>query len=103
MSVVTDEGDMANLCHNRAIVNTLIESRADRLRSIEEAVQRIDLGQYGSCTRCEEDIQIKRLVAMPWATLCFRCQTELERVITSRSDNVFAWLHSENDDDSLCA
>ena len=38
----------------------------------------IDRGQYGECVRCGEDINGKRLEAVPWARMCIGCQEETE-------------------------
>ena len=78
VSMSPDEADWANLSHDRAVTDSLTEARAHRLRAIEEAMERLDRGEYGLCTRCEQDIHSQRLIAMPWARFCLHCQTELE-------------------------
>ncbi len=104
VSTIPDEGDMANMSHNRAVTNTLTEARAHRLKAIEEALERIDRGEYGSCKRCEQNIHIKRLIAMPWARLCLQCQTELEHAGSARRIHEFARFDpEESEDDALCA
>ncbi len=47
------------------------------LREIEDAVERIEVGEYGTCLECEEPISMKRLEAVTWATYCVTCQEEL--------------------------
>lgn len=47
------------------------------LREIEEAVERIEVGDYGICLECDEPISIKRLEAVTWAKYCVPCQEEL--------------------------
>ncbi len=44
------------------------------LRQVEEALERIRDGSYGICVRCEERIRPGRIVAVPWASLCVKCQ-----------------------------
>jgi DnaK suppressor protein len=44
------------------------------LRSVRAALARIDDGTWGICMRCEEDINPKRLNAVPWAPYCISCQ-----------------------------
>jgi RNA polymerase-binding transcription factor DksA len=44
---------------------------------IQEAIKKIDYGEYGECVRCGEDINEKPLVAVPWAAMCIRCQEEI--------------------------
>ena len=73
-----DEGDLATISHNRDLLCNLHEGSFARLRSIEEAMEALDRGQYGECVRCGKDINEKRLLAVPWATLCIRCQEETE-------------------------
>ena len=73
-----DEGDLATISHNRDLLYNLHESDFERLRFIEEAIKAIDRGQYGECVRCEEEINEKRLDAVPWAMMCIHCQEEAE-------------------------
>ena len=49
------------------------------LRSVEQALDRIEADAFGICLCCEEEIKEKRLNAVPWAALCLHCQEELER------------------------
>ena len=74
-----DEGDLALLSHNKELLYNLHESDFRRLTAIEDALKRIQREEYGVCTECEEDINEKRLVAVPWATTCIACQEEVER------------------------
>src|SRR5881296_1974412 len=80
-----DEGDLATISHDRDLLYNLHEGGFARLRFIQEALNVLDRGQYGQCVRCGENINEKRLVAVPWATLCLRCQEETEmELISSR-------------------
>lgn len=49
-----------------------------RIREIDEAMQRLQSGQYGICTQCGEQIDPARLQAAPSAATCLRCQQEQE-------------------------
>jgi len=49
------------------------------LRLVRLALRRIDEGTYGICMHCEEDINPKRLAAVPWAPYCIRCQEAADR------------------------
>ena len=73
-----DEGDLAAISHDRDLLYNLHEGGFARLRFIQEALKAIDRGQYGECVGCGEDINEKRLEAVPWATMCVRCQEETE-------------------------
>ncbi len=42
---------------------------------IQEALDRIEMGTYGICEECGEEISEQRLIARPVATLCIDCKT----------------------------
>lgn len=52
----------------------LMEMQADTCRRIDEALQRLEKGTYGSCEECDEEIPAARLQAVPFAKLCRTCQ-----------------------------
>ena len=81
-----DEGDLATISQEKDILSCLNESVFTRLKFIQEALNALDRGDYGECSRCGEKIGEKRLTAVPWARTCIECQeaTEAERV-SSRS------------------
>ena len=73
-----DEGDLATISHNKELLYNLHETDFARLKSIDQAIKALDRGQYGECVRCGNDINEKRLLAVPWAALCIHCQEEME-------------------------
>lgn len=48
------------------------------LSQVEAALTRMDKGVYGACERCGNEIDFDRLVAVPYAELCIRCQLYVE-------------------------
>ena len=56
------------------------------LREIQEALTRIDDGEYGHCLECDESISLKRLEAIPWARFCIECQEELAALEEEKAD-----------------
>jgi DnaK suppressor protein len=52
----------------------LKQTDAKLLRAIEEAILRMDLGTYGICMDCEEEIKSVRLEAVPWTRVCINCK-----------------------------
>jgi DnaK suppressor protein len=52
----------------------LLQTDAKLLRAIEAAIERIDNGNYGTCTICEEEISVARLNAVPWTSVCIACK-----------------------------
>ena len=49
------------------------------LRETRAALRRIDDGTFGICMDCEEEINLKRLAAVPWAARCIACQERADR------------------------
>jgi DnaK suppressor protein len=78
-----DEGDLASISHDRDVLYSLHEGGFARLQLIQKALESIDSGQYGECTRCEGPINEKRLEAVPWAAMCITCQEETESAQTT--------------------
>jgi DnaK suppressor protein len=52
--------------------------KARTLTRIDEALQRVDQGTYGTCDECGKDIAEARLSAVPFALLCLECQQREE-------------------------
>ena len=49
------------------------------LRSLDEALERIERGEYGSCLECGDLITKKRLDVVPSAKLCITCKSNQEK------------------------
>ena len=49
------------------------------LQLVEEALVRIRNNSYGDCVHCHDEIQQKRLEAVPWARHCIACQEKQEQ------------------------
>jgi DnaK suppressor protein len=49
------------------------------LQSVEIALSRIREGVFGECINCGNDINGKRLEAVPWTRYCIACQEKLEQ------------------------
>ena len=71
------EEDQAQISHDEFISLRLNSLDYVQLRLIEEALDRIEAGDYGVCMSCEEPIPAKRLQAVPWAKYCVTCQQEM--------------------------
>lgn len=61
------------------ISSQLAEVESRELANIENALERMRDGQYGTCEGCNKPIPMARLQALPYATLCIQCQREAER------------------------
>ncbi len=72
-------GDIASNTYDRELDSTLEESEEAHLGRIDAALERIEEGTYGICENCGEPINMERLEAMPWVTLCIDCKRLAER------------------------
>src|ERR1041384_4823789 len=57
------------------------QSNNDRqlLQMVETALLRIREGAFGECVSCGNEINAKRLEAVPWTRNCIECQEKLEK------------------------
>jgi len=72
-------GDIATATFDREMASTLEDNSNHVLAEIDAALQRIESGTYGVCERCGQPIDVDRLVALPWATLCIEDKRKQER------------------------
>ena len=68
---------------DREVAIRHLDRESKLLKSVEEALARMQSGAFGVCVRCEEDIPEKRLRAVPWASCCLSCQERLDRQRTT--------------------
>ena len=76
--IQADSVDQASADTDRGIAVQIRNRDRVILREIDEALRRIESGNFGECERCEEDISEPRLKANPSTTLCINCKAELE-------------------------
>ena len=86
-----DLGDYATADMAAEYAHLFGERLRKRLHLIEDALDGIKNGDYGSCEECEEQINEKRLQLMPFALFCVRCQSELERQAKIRGETFEEW------------
>ncbi|RKX59367.1 MAG: RNA polymerase-binding protein DksA [Thermodesulfobacteriota bacterium] len=56
------------------------------LKKIDKALKKIEEGTYGICEACGAEIDEKRLMARPEATLCIECKRAQERMEKIRGE-----------------
>jgi len=64
---------------DRELALSLASSRQDSIYEIEDAIRRIDEGEYGTCQSCGKPVERPRLKALPFAKKCVACQSAAER------------------------
>ena len=56
----------------------LIQMKSETLNKINDALARLEQGNYGNCFECGEEIAEKRLRALPFAVRCKDCEQTRE-------------------------
>ena len=74
-----DVCDIASSERERELRLRLSERERNKLRAIEEALERIEDGTFGSCEECGAKIPIARLKVMPFTTVCVPCKSRQEQ------------------------
>ena len=74
-----DQLDEIQQAAERSLAVSNLDRDCKELRLARAALSRIREGSFGTCQECEEDIHPKRLAAIPWASLCIRCQEAADR------------------------
>jgi len=54
------------------VLAILNETEQNEIQAINRALARIELGEYGSCEVCGKGIEVERLEAIPWTSVCSR-------------------------------
>ena len=81
-----DPADMAANAYTKELLFSMSNNDRRFLELIEEALVRIEAGEYGACVHCGEPVLEKRLEAVPWARHCLRCQDLQERGLLNQDD-----------------
>lgn len=56
-----------------------LDRESGLLRQVKLALSRIEDGSFGVCLHCEDEINPKRLNAVPWSPYCISCQEMADR------------------------
>jgi DnaK suppressor protein len=94
---VGDIGEISEAGTQEDIDFALLQSKADALGRLDEAIGRIEAGEYGDCLVCHVEISEQRLRALPFAVRCTKCEELREqdeararRPTQSEAPSVFA-------------
>ncbi len=72
--------DQASSERDRELGLLLNDRERQKLHNIDEALLRIDEGEYGLCEECDEDIPIGRLKVLPFTRHCVKCKSDIEKL-----------------------
>ncbi len=82
LSVVDNHpADIASENYERGKDISLHEKNQLILNKVEEALEKIELDEYGSCENCGRNIPEERLDAIPYAEFCVECKRDAEGVV----------------------
>jgi len=56
----------------------LIQMKSETLNKVNDALRRLEQGDYGYCFECGDEIAEKRLHALPFAVRCKECEEQRE-------------------------
>lgn len=70
--------DQSISLENDQVIDELERLERIELQNIANALIRIKNGTYGKCSVCSDEITPKRLKALPYATICIECASELD-------------------------
>jgi DnaK suppressor protein len=74
-----DIADRASSSYQKEFLFARSNNDRQFLRMVEHALSNIAEGTYGECEHCGNEINERRLEAVPWARHCIACQEKLER------------------------
>ena len=84
---IDTDGDEVDLIQAKLIVqlnNELIARNTNKLKQIDDALERIENKSYGHCQDCNEPILEKRLLHNPHFQTCVSCAEDRELEIKQR-------------------
>jgi DnaK suppressor protein len=71
--------DQASSERDRELGLLLGDREREKLRNIDEALLKVEEGEYGICEECEEEIPLGRLKVVPFARYCVKCKADIEK------------------------
>jgi DnaK suppressor protein len=74
-----DPADKASYSYTKELLFSQSTNDRQMLTLIEEALERIEDGEYGTCVISGEEIPMKRLEAIPWAKYTIAVQEQIEK------------------------
>lgn len=74
-----DIADRASSSYQKEFLFHQSNNERQLLQMVEGALSRIREGNFGECISCGNEINPKRLEAVPWTRHCIECQEKLEK------------------------
>ena len=80
-----DIADRAANSYNKEFLFHQSNNERQLLQMVEAALDRMREGTFGECISCGEEINAKRLEAVPWTRHCIGCQEKLEKGVLEQT------------------
>ena len=77
--IIQDSADRAANSYTKEFLFHQSDDNRRILQLIQDALRRTEDGSYGICVECQQNVQAKRLDAVPWARHCIECQEKQEK------------------------
>jgi RNA polymerase-binding transcription factor len=74
-----DVADMAASSSTKEFLFSLSSAEGSLLQLVDEALARLRDKRFGVCISCQDEMNPRRLEAVPWARHCLRCQEMQEQ------------------------
>ncbi|MGH9480458.1 MAG: TraR/DksA family transcriptional regulator [Terriglobales bacterium] len=78
-----DIADKATNSYTKEFLFHQSNNDRNQLQKVNDALARLRDGTFGECTACGEELNLKRLDAVPWAELCINCQEKVEQGVVA--------------------
>jgi len=75
---VADITDAAARTYSNQLITNLGEQDWEKLKQVDEALEKIKDGNYGICSTCDQPIPEARLDVVPFAKFCVGCLSKIE-------------------------
>ena len=87
LEATQDPADMAANAYTKELLISMSANDRKLLQLIDEALERVEGGEYGECVNCGEPVAEKRLDAVPWTRYCLKCQDMQERGLLNEDED----------------
>jgi DnaK suppressor protein len=87
LEATQDPADMAANAYTKELLISMSANDRKLLQLIDEALVRVEGGEYGECVNCGEPVAEKRLDAVPWTRYCLKCQDMQERGLLNEEED----------------
>jgi len=83
-NVAQDLVDKAETSYTKEFLLSLTDGEREQLLQIDDAIKRLEHGEFGVCQVCQKEISGKRLHAIPWTAMCIDCQEKAEEELRAQ-------------------